>query len=69
MARLISYPKLTTVSSEDLIPITDTLAIGDPLKNVTVGDLAASISTGIQIPTPQMWVYKSVIKPISNRWS
>ena len=59
MARLISYPKLTTVSSEDLIPITDTSAIGDPLKNVTVGDLATSISTGIQIPTPQMWVYKS----------
>ena len=59
MARLISYPKLTTVSSEDLIPITDTSAIDDPLKNVTVGDLAASISTGIQIPTPQMWVYKS----------
>ena len=59
MARLISYPKLTTVSSEDLIPITDTSATDGPLKNVTVGDLAASISTGIQIPTPQMWVYKS----------
>tara|TARA_R110001592_G_scaffold184262_1_gene427999 strand:- start:127 stop:1098 length:972 start_codon:yes stop_codon:yes gene_type:complete len=59
MARIISYPQITTVSSEDLIPITDTSAIGDPLKNVTVGDLATSISTGIQIPTPQMWVYKS----------
>ena len=59
MARIISYPKLTTVSSKDLIPITDTSATGNPLNNVTVGDLAASISTGIQIPTPQMWVYKS----------
>jgi hypothetical protein len=59
MARLISYPKLTTVSSEDLIPITDTSATGNPLKNVSVGNLAASIGTGIQIPTPQMWAYKS----------
>ena len=38
MARIISYPKLTTVSSEDLIPITDTSAAGNPLKNITVGD-------------------------------
>jgi hypothetical protein len=59
MARIISYPKLTTVSSEDLIPITDTSAAGNPLKNITVGDLATGMGTGIQIPTPQMWVYKS----------
>ena len=59
MTRIISYPKLTTVSSEDLIPITDTSAAGNPLKNITVGDLATGMSTGIQIPTPQMWVYKS----------
>jgi hypothetical protein len=59
MTRIISYPKITTVSNEDLIPITDTSATGNPLKNVSVGNLAASISTGIQIPTPQMWVYKS----------
>lgn len=59
MTRIISYPKITTVSNEDLIPITDTSATGNPLRNVSVGNLAASIGTGIQIPTPQMWVYKS----------
>ena len=59
MGRIISYPELSTVSSGDLIPITDTSIVGYPLKNVTVGDLAASIGGGIQIPTPQMWIYSS----------
>ena len=43
MARITSYPVLSTVSSEDWIPITDTSATGNPLKNVTVGDLQSFI--------------------------
>ena len=46
MARIISYPVLSTVSSEDWIPITDTSATGNPLKNVTVGDLQSFIVQG-----------------------
>lgn len=46
MARITSYPVLSTVSSGDWIPITDTSATGNPLKNVTVGDLQSFIIQG-----------------------
>tara|TARA_B110000208_G_scaffold18850_1_gene23146 strand:- start:1869 stop:4955 length:3087 start_codon:yes stop_codon:yes gene_type:complete len=46
MARITSYPVLSTVSSGDWIPITDTSATGNPLKNVTVGDLQSFIIGG-----------------------
>lgn len=40
MARLISYPVLSTVSTTDLIPITDASGTGNPLKNVTAETLS-----------------------------
>jgi len=43
MARITSYPVLSTVSSGDWIPITDTSVTGNPLKNVTVGSLQGFI--------------------------
>ena len=46
MARIISYPVLSTVSSGDWIPITDTSVTGNPLKNVTVEDLQSFIIQG-----------------------
>ena len=51
MARIISYPVLSTVSSGDWIPITDTSATGNPLKNVTVGDLQSFIIQGSTLQT------------------
>jgi hypothetical protein len=46
MARITSYPVLSTVSSGDWIPITDTSVTGNPLKNVTVADLQSFIIAG-----------------------
>ena len=46
MARIISYPVLSTVAKDDWIPITDTSATGNPLKNVTVEDLQSFIIAG-----------------------
>ena len=40
MARLISYPILSTVASGDLLPITDISDTVKPLKNVTAGTLS-----------------------------
>jgi len=40
MARIISYPVLSTISSEDWIPISDISTAGNPLRNVTVGALS-----------------------------
>ena len=40
MARLTSYPVLSTVSTTDLIPITDASGTGNPLKNVTAQTLS-----------------------------
>ena len=51
MARIISYPVLSTVSSGDWIPITDTSVAGNPLKNVTVGDLQSFIIQGSTLQT------------------
>ena len=51
MARIISYPVLSTVSSGDWIPITDTSVTGNPLKNVTVGDLQSFIIQGSTLQT------------------
>jgi len=46
MARITSYPVLSTVSSGDWIPITDTSVTGNPLKNITVADLQSFIIEG-----------------------
>ena len=41
MARLISYPILSTLAGGDLIPITDVSSTGNPLKNVTLSTLSS----------------------------
>ena len=51
MARITSYPVLSTVSSGDWIPITDTSVTGNPLKNVTVADLQSFIIAGSTLQT------------------
>ncbi len=51
MARITSYPVLSTVSSGDWIPITDTSVTGNPLKNITVADLQSFIIAGSTLQT------------------
>ena len=51
MARITSYPVLSTVSSGDWIPITDTSVTGNPLKNVTAADLQSFIIQGATLQT------------------
>ena len=51
MGRITSYPVLSTVAKEDWIPITDTSVTGNPLKNVTVGDLQSFIIAGSTLQT------------------
>ena len=41
MARIINYPVLSTISSEDWVPISDISTVGNPLRNVTVSALSA----------------------------
>lgn len=51
MARLISYPVLSTVSTTDLIPITDASGTDKPLKNVTVQTLSDFFNeNGLWVP-------------------
>ena len=47
MARLISYPILSTVASEDLLPITDISDPRGPLKNVKLSTLQSYIVEGM----------------------
>tara|TARA_R110002167_G_scaffold28368_1_gene95555 strand:- start:40 stop:966 length:927 start_codon:yes stop_codon:yes gene_type:complete len=41
MARITSYPMLSTLAGGDLIPITDVSSTGNPLKNVTLNTLSS----------------------------
>lgn len=60
MARLISYPTISTLALGDLFPVTDVSNVGKPLKNVTGTDLLGFIeanaglwektATGINYP-------------------
>jgi len=40
MTRIISYPVLSTISSEDWVPVSDISTVGNPLRNATVGTLS-----------------------------
>lgn len=46
MARLISYPTISTVASGDLFPVTDMSDVNKPLKNITAVDLQAFVNDG-----------------------
>jgi len=45
MARLISYPTISTIALGDLFPVTDMSGVGKPLKNVTATNLLSFIET------------------------
>ena len=47
MARIINYPVLSTISSEDWIPISDISTAGKPLRNISVATLTGFITTSI----------------------
>ena len=46
MARLISYPTISTVASGDLFPVTDISDAGKPLKNITAVNLQTFVNDG-----------------------
>jgi len=46
MARLISYPTISTVASGDLFPVTDISDVSKPLKNITAVDLQTFVNDG-----------------------
>ena len=46
MARLISYPTISTVASGDLFPVTDISDASKPLKNITAVDLQTFVNDG-----------------------
>ena len=46
MARLISYPTISTVASGDLFPVTDISDVNKPLKNITAVNLQTFVNDG-----------------------
>ena len=50
MANISSYPTISTLSKEYLIPITDTLSTGNPLRNVTLSTLSSFFATTSSSP-------------------
>jgi len=52
MARLISYPIISTLSSEDLVIVSDSLETSYPTNNVTLGALSSFFDTNSSMWTP-----------------
>ena len=52
MSRLISYPIISTLSSDDLVIISDSLGASYPTNNVTLGALSSFFDTNSSIWTP-----------------
>lgn len=56
----ISTYTVVTPQGDDKIIISDSNGTpSNATKNITVDGLASYVGSGIQIPTPEMWVYKS----------
>jgi hypothetical protein len=52
MSRIISYPIISTLSSDDLVIISDSLGASYPTNNVTLGALSSFFDTNSSIWTP-----------------
>lgn len=66
MARINTYPKLTTVNPSDLLVITDVTSSENPTRNVTVGQLAQFIKTA---QSPQYYVFNGLVNNLGSQGS
>lgn len=66
MARINTYPKLSTVNPSDLLVVTDVTSSENPTRNITVGELTQSIQTA---QSPQYYVFNGLVNNLGSQGS
>jgi len=66
MARINTYPKLSTVNPSDLLVVTDVTSSENPTRNITVGELIQSIQTA---QSPQYYVFNGLVNNLGSQGS
>lgn len=66
MARINTYPKLSTVNPSDLLIITDVTSSENPTRNITVGELIQSVQS---TQSPQYYVFNGLVNNIGSQGS
>lgn len=66
MARINTYPKLSTVNPSDLLVVTDVTSSENPTRNITVGELIQSVQSA---QNPQYYVFNGLVNNIGSQGS
>jgi len=66
MARINTYPKLSTVNPSDLLIVTDVTSSENPTRNITVGELIQSVQS---TQSPQYYVFNGLVNNIGSQGS
>ena len=66
MARINTYPKLSTVNPSDLLVVTDVTSSENPTRNITVGELIQSVQSA---QSPQYYVFNGLVNNIGSQGS
>lgn len=66
MARINTYPKLSTVNPSDLLVVTDVTSSENPTRNITVGQLTQSIQAA---QNKQYYVFNGLVNNLGSQGS
>ncbi len=66
MAKINTYPKLTSVNPGDLLIVTDVTSSENPTRNITVAELIQSIQT---TQSPSYYVFNGLVNNIGSQGS
>lgn len=68
MARINTYPKLSTVNPSDLLVVTDVTSSQNPTRNITIGQLTEFINTAPN-PFKQNYVFNGLVNNLGSQGS
>jgi hypothetical protein len=66
MARINTYPKLSTVNPSDLLVVTDVTSSQNPTRNITIGQLTQYLQTA---QSPQYHVFNGLVNNLGSQGS
>lgn len=66
MARINTYPKLSTVNPSDLLVVTDVTSSENPTRNITVGELIQSVQSA---QSPRYYVFNGLVNNLGSQGS
>jgi hypothetical protein len=66
MARINTYPKLSTVNPSDLLVVTDVTSSENPTRSITVGQLTQYLQTA---QSPQEYIFNGLVNNLGSQGS